>query len=99
MIYRIFVKGIIFSLNKRFSNSWSGSIDYTLQSAKGNASDPNAVADQRSDGVEPEVQLVPLNWDQTHTVNVTFSYSKENYPFCKGHKFRRIPPQRSRLYF
>ena len=44
-------------LNKRFSNNWSGSIDYTLQSAKGNASDPNAVADQRSDGVEPEVQI------------------------------------------
>ncbi len=76
-----FVKGIILSMNKRFSNNWSGSIDYTLQSAKGNASDPNAVADQRSSGVEPEVQLVPLNWDQTHTVNVTFSYTQENWGF------------------
>lgn len=76
-----FVKGIIFSLNKRFTNNWSATIDYTLQSAKGNASDPNAVADQRKDGVEPEVQLVPLNWDQSHTVNVTFSYSQENWGF------------------
>lgn len=76
-----FVKGIIFSVSKRFSNNWSGSLDYTLQSAKGNASDPNAVADQRADGVEAEVQLVPLNWDQTHTASVTFSYTQENWGF------------------
>ncbi|MBN1300025.1 MAG: TonB-dependent receptor [Melioribacteraceae bacterium] len=96
-----FVKGIIFSLNKRFSNNWSGTIDYTLQSAKGNASDPNAVAEQRSRGEEPEVQLVPLNWDQTHTVNITFAYSAEAWGFSLigqyGSGFPYTPSQSENL--
>lgn len=70
-----FVKGIVLSVNKRFSNGWSASVDYTLQSAKGNASDPEATRQQLVDGEQPEIQLIPLNWDQTHTVNMTFSYS------------------------
>lgn len=96
-----FVKGIIFSLNKRFSNGWAGTIDYTLQSAKGNASDPNAVAEQRRDGNEAEVQLVPLNWDQTHTVNVTFSYAQNGWGFSfigtYGSGFPYTPSQSENL--
>lgn len=73
-----FVKGIVLSLNKRLSNNWSATIDYTFQSAKGNASDPAATRNQIAGGAQPEIQLVRLNWDQTHTVNVTFSYASED---------------------
>ncbi|MCK6615296.1 MAG: TonB-dependent receptor [Ignavibacteriaceae bacterium] len=74
-----FVKGIVFTLTKRFSDGWSGTIDYTLQSAKGNASDPAATRNALVGGALPEIQLIRLNQDQTHTINVTFSYASENW--------------------
>jgi outer membrane receptor for ferrienterochelin and colicin len=73
-----FVKGIVFTLNKRLSNNWSATLDYTFQSAKGNASDPAATRNAIAGGSQPEIQLVRLNWDQTHTVNVTFTYASQN---------------------
>jgi len=70
-----FVKGLVFTLDKRFENNWSAKIDYTLQFAKGNASDPNETRNQLASGQQPEVQLVPLAWDQTHTLNISLNYS------------------------
>lgn len=75
-----FVRGIVFTLTKRFSNNWAATIDYTLQSAKGNASDPYATRNQFVSGERPEIQLIRLDQDQTHTFNATFSYaSPENW--------------------
>ncbi len=73
-----FVQGIVLTLTKRLSNNWSATVDYTFQSAKGNASDPAATRNQIAGGDRPEVRLVKLNWDQTHTVNATFSYSSDD---------------------
>jgi len=72
-----FVKGIVLSVNKRYSNNWSSTIDYTLQVAKGNASDPAAVRNQLVSGEQPEVQLIRLSYDQRHTVNFTWNYRSE----------------------
>ena len=46
-----------------------------MQSAKGKASDPAATRNALVNGERPEVQLIPLNWDQTHTINATFTYT------------------------
>jgi outer membrane receptor for ferrienterochelin and colicin len=73
-----FVQGIVFTVTKRLSNNWAATIDYTFQSAKGNASDPAATRNQLAGGERPEVKLIKLNWDQTHTANVTFSYASED---------------------
>lgn len=70
-----FVKGIVLTVTKRLSNNWTASIDYTLQLAKGNASDPTTTRDQVLAGQQPEIQLIRLNQDQTHTLNATFTYS------------------------
>ncbi len=70
-----FVKGIVLSVTKRLTNHWSATLDYTLQSAKGNASDPNATINLYTSGQRPEQQMTSLNWDQTHTLNATFTYS------------------------
>jgi len=72
------VKGIILTLTKRFSDNWTATIDYTLQSAKGNASDPSATRNALLGGAQPEIQLIKLDQDQTHTFNATFSYSSED---------------------
>lgn len=70
-----FVKGIIFTLTKRLSSNWTATIDYTLQSAQGNASDPTTTFNQIVNKQQPAVQLIRLDQDQSHTLNVTFSYS------------------------
>jgi hypothetical protein len=59
------------------SDNWSATLDYTLQLAKGDASDPNAIRNQIISGERPELQLVRLNFDQTHTVNATFNYAAD----------------------
>ncbi|MEJ2635767.1 MAG: TonB-dependent receptor [Calditrichia bacterium] len=77
-----FVRGVVLTVEKRLSGNWSAKLDYTLQTAKGNASDPAATRNHRISGEEPEVQLIKLDFDQTHTVNATFSYvSKDDWGF------------------
>ena len=73
-----FVQGIVLTVSKRLSNNWEATVDYTFQSAKGNASDPAANRQAIIDGTQPEVKLIKLNWDQNHTINVTFSYASED---------------------
>ncbi len=73
-----FVQGIVLTVTKRLSNNWSATVDYTFQSAKGNASDPAANRQAIIDGTQPEIKLIKLNWDQTHTINATFSYASED---------------------
>ncbi|MEK6570474.1 MAG: TonB-dependent receptor, partial [Bacteroidota bacterium] len=74
-----FVKGIIFSLDKRFSNRFSARLDYTYQVARGSASDPQQSRNAIAGGALPEIQLTPLDWDQRHTLNVTASYSAPHW--------------------
>ncbi len=69
-----FVRGVVLSIDKRFSGGLSASLDYTFQIAKGDASDPAAAYNLRKNGVQPETQLIPLDWDQRHTLNATLSY-------------------------
>jgi len=70
------VRGITFTLNKLNTDLVSGSIDYTYQIAKGNASDPNAVFNDYNNNKEIEKQVLPLDWDQTHTLNTSITVGK-----------------------
>jgi outer membrane receptor protein involved in Fe transport len=63
------VKGITITLEGRYSEFLYASIDYTYQIAQGNSSDPDAVFWDAQANREPEKLLVPLDWDQTHTIN------------------------------
>ncbi|MCH8874832.1 TonB-dependent receptor [candidate division KSB1 bacterium] len=71
------VVGISTSLSLRRKNL-GVFLDYTFQVAEGNASDPE---DQFSDAAsvpptESEIQTVPLDWDQTHTVNLSVNFGQ-----------------------
>lgn len=72
------IKGITVSINKRPTRAdyITVSFDYTYQIAEGNASDPNhAFYNSQADPPkQTNIQVVPLNWDQTHTVNLSVSY-------------------------
>jgi outer membrane receptor protein involved in Fe transport len=69
------VKGITLSLEKRFSNFFGATLNYTYQDAKGNASDPNDAFNkaQASPPIEVNKQLSPLDWDRTHALNFTIT--------------------------
>ncbi|MGB5847752.1 MAG: TonB-dependent receptor, partial [Ignavibacteriaceae bacterium] len=72
------VIGVVLSLTKRLSNNWAATIDYTFQKARGNGSDPAATRNAIVDGEQPEIQLIKLDWDQTNTLNFSFSYTSEH---------------------
>ncbi|MGK9476283.1 TonB-dependent receptor [Melioribacter sp. OK-6-Me] len=72
------VKGITISFEKRFRSGIGATLDYTYQVAKGNASDPNDAFNkaQANPPIEANKQLVPLNWDQRHSLNFTVTAGK-----------------------
>ncbi|MBU1680209.1 MAG: TonB-dependent receptor [Bacteroidetes bacterium] len=64
-------KGFIVTLDKRFADYFSAKVDYTFQLAEGNASDPMSVYNDTRGNVESEKHLVPLDWDQRSTLNIS----------------------------
>jgi hypothetical protein len=69
------VRGFIFSLEKRYSNYYSVRADYTFQIAEGNSSDPLSVYynNQSDPPVESNKKVLPLNWDQRSTFNLSLN--------------------------
>lgn len=69
------VKGFIVTLEKRFADYFGVKLDYTFQIAQGNASDPYAVYNnnQTNPPIEETKTVVPLDWDQRHTLNVSIN--------------------------
>jgi len=65
------VRGITLSLNKRFTNNYAFDIEYTFQIAEGSNSDPNEEFFALQKNAEPTRQIIPLDWDQTHTLNAS----------------------------
>ncbi len=73
-----FVRGMILRFNQQVTGNLSVTTDYTFQVAKGNASDPAAVFNAAQAKQEREQQIVPLDWDQTHTASVQVVYRDNN---------------------
>lgn len=67
------VKGLIVAFEKRMAQGFALNVDYTFQVARGNASDPRSVLLDEQAGVEPEKQLVPLDWDRRHQLNTSLT--------------------------
>ena len=74
-----FVKGVVLSLNYFNLEGLSLNMNYTLQQAKGTASDPSQAWSASQGGLLAETYMTPLNWDQSHTLSMILSYSQPNY--------------------
>ncbi len=74
------VKGFTISLEKQFSNGFGGTLDYTYQTAFGNASNPedDLVKQQASPPIAINTVLVPLDWDRRHSLNLTLMAGIQN---------------------
>jgi hypothetical protein len=70
-----FAKGLLVTVDKRFTAGMSARLDYTYQLVKGSASDPQEAQRATTSGARPEVQLNPLGWDQRHTLNLSLMYA------------------------
>ena len=74
------VSGATISLVYRGFDFVNATLDYTFQMAQGNSSDPRETATRAAAGEDPRPRLVPLNWDQRHTLNTTVTLFKpDNY--------------------
>jgi outer membrane receptor protein involved in Fe transport len=72
------VSGVTLSVTQRPSNHFGFTIDYSLQFANGNSSDPRENADRALGGQDPRPRDIPFNWDQRHTLNLTALYQVAN---------------------
>jgi len=75
------IKGIVLSFIKQRDRDdmVRASLDYTFQVAEGNDTDANAFFSDLSSGTQSEKIPVLLSWDQTHTINGTFSLVKSDW--------------------
>jgi outer membrane receptor protein involved in Fe transport len=64
------IKGITLAVNKRYSNYFSGSLNYTYQVAMGNSSDPFDMVNDvfAQPPRETDKHMLYLDWDQTHSI-------------------------------
>lgn len=70
------VRGVNFTLLKRFSGLFSASVDYTYQTAEGNESNPTETRRNWRLQLEDLKKIVPLDWDQTHTLRLNAIVAK-----------------------
>lgn len=68
------IYGFTIAFDQRFLGPISTSIDYTMQFARGNSSDPYETANRAASGKDPRPRDIPFGWDQRHTINATAIY-------------------------
>ena len=73
------VRGVTLKVEKRHSNHFSARMDYTYQVVEGTYSNPNDAFNAYTNQQEPRLALIPLGWDQTHTLNSSFVYRLNNW--------------------
>jgi outer membrane receptor protein involved in Fe transport len=67
------VFGVTVGIDHRRLGPASVSLDYTWQRAMGNSSDPYETFTRSTNHEDARPRLVPFNWDQRHTLNLTAS--------------------------
>lgn len=72
-------RGITFKLDKRMRDMFSVNLSYTFQIAEGNNSNPDEEQGALTGNREPARFLAPLEWDQTHTANLSVGLGQEDW--------------------
>ena len=63
------VRGVTLSVDKKFTNNYAFTVDYTYQIVEGTNSNPEQEFYSQQGGAEPTKVLTPLDWDQRHSLN------------------------------
>ncbi len=75
------VRGVTLKLEKRYSQGFSARVDYSFQIAEGTYSNPNDAFNAITSQQEPRLNLIPLAWDQNHTLNGSLILDIKGYTF------------------
>jgi len=59
--------------------SFFAEANYTLQYTRGNADNPTFTFNRAGSSQDPIPTLIPMSWDQRHTLNLTVGYNAENW--------------------
>jgi len=59
--------------------SFFANLNYTLQYTRGNADNPTQTFDRAGESKDPIPTLIPMSWDQRHTMNLTLGYNTERF--------------------
>lgn len=57
----------------------TANLNYTLQYTRGNADNPVQNFNRAGNNEDPVNKLIPMSWDQRHTLNSTVGYHRKNY--------------------
>ncbi|RMF09157.1 MAG: TonB-dependent receptor [Candidatus Neomarinimicrobiota bacterium] len=63
------VRGLTLNCTRQFSGFYGFSFNYTFQIAEGSNSNPDEEFGALQNNAEPTRAILPLDWDQTHTLN------------------------------
>ncbi|MBC8215050.1 MAG: TonB-dependent receptor [Candidatus Marinimicrobia bacterium] len=72
-------RGYTIAINRAFYNGLGASLDYSWMVAEGTYSNPDDAYHSAQSDQEPLQSLIPLDWDQTHTLNGSITYGKRNW--------------------
>ncbi len=61
------------------SGAFFAGMNYTLQYTRGNADNPVFSFTRAGSNMDPVNILIPMSWDQRHTLNITVSYNTDKY--------------------
>ena len=73
------VRGVTLKLERRFANNYFAKVDYTFQIAEGTYSNPEDAFNSLQQNEEPRLALLPLNWDQNHTLNAALGINYRDW--------------------
>ena len=73
------VRGVTLKLEKRMADNYAARLDYAYQIAEGTYSNPADAYNALASNQEPRITLIPMNWDQNHTLNGSFIYSLKEW--------------------
>jgi outer membrane receptor protein involved in Fe transport len=71
-------RGLEVKYNTRAGNFMS-EINYTLQYTRGNADNPQFTFTRAGSSQDPIPTLIPMPWDQRHTINLSLGYTTKEY--------------------
>jgi len=72
------VRGLELKYQLRYGK-FSVNTNYTLQYTRGVADSPEFAFSRAGSDMDPVNKLIPLEWDQRHTLNITTGYNTQNY--------------------
>ncbi|MDZ7316891.1 MAG: TonB-dependent receptor [candidate division KSB1 bacterium] len=97
------VKGLEVKYDVRFGPIFA-MVNYTLQYTRGNADNPTQTFTRAGESKDPIPRLIPMSWDQRHTLNASVNYAEKNYSislaayYDHGTPYTWTPIAESRLY-